>query len=105
MISKPKPLRSDRYREWIASMPCLICGRKPSEAAHMPVNGRGTATKANDAECIPLCHECHFRGHNDGELTLWKGFLGLETEEQIKGWLARQMLQLVERYLSEGRAF
>lgn len=51
------PPRSWKYRWWIRTLPCLICGGK-AEAAHTGSDG-GTSMKASDYSCVPLCHGCH----------------------------------------------
>src|ERR1051325_11372231 len=53
------PPRSEAYKEWIRSLPCIGCGREgPSEPAHTGVDG-GMSMKASDYSCVPLCRECH----------------------------------------------
>lgn len=65
------PARSQEYRRWIASQPCIICGG-PSECAHVgPV--RGLAQKCSDYETVPLCRE-HHRTGRDSVHTLQKLF-------------------------------
>ena len=52
------PARDWKYRAWIRSLPCAICGRQPAEAAHTGTDG-GMRLKASDFSCIPLCSNCH----------------------------------------------
>lgn len=56
---KPEAYRSKAYREYIASHPCWICGKGPTEAAHSTLGRGGTATKAPDSQCLPECTDCH----------------------------------------------
>lgn len=52
--------RRDRQREymlWVKTQPCLVCGRKPTEAAH--TGSRGFGQKAPDQFVIPLCPDHH----------------------------------------------
>jgi hypothetical protein len=51
------PARSWRYRAWVRSLPCLVCGSTPSEAAH--TGPHGMSQKASDYSCVPLCTEHH----------------------------------------------
>ncbi len=63
MIRKSKYTwrRRDRaYMAWIRSLPCLICGRSRSEAAHLGV--RAFAQKCSDRETGPLCAWDHRLG-------------------------------------------
>lgn len=72
------------YLDRIRALPCLCCGRAPSEAAHIrysdfkagKVNpGMGTKGTDDDRWCVPLCRECH-RGrkgqHTRGERQWWE---------------------------------
>lgn len=66
MYPKPKTFRSEKYKRYIRSLPCLICGGK-SEAAH--TGGGGMGLKGPDDGCIPLCHGHHMESHRIGEKT------------------------------------
>jgi hypothetical protein len=60
-IPKAEPLRSELYRRWVATLPCMACGILGySQAAH-PNQGRGLGQKASDALVFPLC--CVRPGH------------------------------------------
>jgi hypothetical protein len=53
------PARNWKYKLWIRSLPCAICGLEPcGEAAHTGNDG-GMAEKSSDYSCIPLCADCH----------------------------------------------
>lgn len=52
------PARNWKYRAWIRTLPCLVCGREPSEAAHTGSEG-GLQLKASDYSCVPICMQCH----------------------------------------------
>ena len=57
MKSYPKenPLRSEKYRRLVSSLPCAHCGRPgPSQAAHADM-GKGMGIKTSDLTCYPLC--------------------------------------------------
>jgi|ERR1019366_9819847 hypothetical protein len=59
------PARNWKYKLWIRSLPCAICGLEPcGEAAHTGGDG-GMAMKASDYSCIPLCPACHTFGLPD----------------------------------------
>lgn len=53
--------RNWKYRAWIRSLPCLVCGCERSEAAHTGSDG-GMRLKASDYSCVPLCSEHHTLG-------------------------------------------
>jgi hypothetical protein len=53
------PPRDWKYREWIRSLPCCVCGTNHFvEAAHTGSDGGGSQ-KSSDYSCVPLCANCH----------------------------------------------
>jgi len=69
VVPKEPPARSEAYRRWVASLPCIVCGIAGySQAAH-PNQGRGLGQKASDLECFALCatrpgHMGHHQEHD-----------------------------------------
>ena len=58
---KVKAARDEKYRRWVASLPCCSCRIEGhSQAAH-PNFGRGLGQKASDHDCFPLCAPQPFR--------------------------------------------
>lgn len=55
---KNQRIRSEKYRRYIASKPCLICEQE-SQAAHISVGNYGRGIKASDDKCVPLCPVHH----------------------------------------------
>lgn len=57
---KVKPWRSEKYRRWVASLPCCICYTIGCNAHHENLNGGKMGGKESDEFCIPLCtlHHC-----------------------------------------------
>lgn len=54
-LGKVLPVRSESYRRWVATLPCIVCELEGlSQAAH-PNMGRGKGQKASDLDCFPLC--------------------------------------------------
>lgn len=60
----PTCLRSEQHRGNVASLPCVICGRTGTQAAHANY-GKGMALKQCDSLTFPLCPE-HHRAHDQG---------------------------------------
>ena len=60
MFPKVKPLRSKRYRLFVASKPCCMpnCGSRYGVIPHHSETG-GMSTKCGDDLCVPLCFFCH----------------------------------------------
>jgi len=83
MIEKSRPLRSEKHRRLVASMPCGLCGAEPpSQAAHSNY-GKGIGIKACDSQIFPLCTRCHFDLDQSGKYP--------------REWRRRRELGLVER--------
>jgi hypothetical protein len=53
---------SDERVRWIQSLPCVACGARPSEAAHI----RSKAAGGLWADVLPLCRSCHRAQHSEG---------------------------------------
>ena len=73
-IGEPKRVRSREHLRFVASQPCLACGRSPSQAHHLRfAQPRALGKKVSDEYTAPLCalhhHELHMRGN---ELTWWE---------------------------------
>jgi len=73
-IGEPKRIRNREHLRHVASQPCLVCGRAPSQAHHLRfAQPRAMGRKVSDEFTVPLCathhHELHMRGN---ELEWWK---------------------------------
>jgi len=64
------PVRSSEHLAFVRTLPCLVCGRTPSDAAHFP-GVRGMAQKRSDLETGPLCRIHHAEQHRIG----WPRFI------------------------------
>ena len=52
--------------------PCLLCGRKPSDAHHIRfVQPRALGRKASDEFAVPLCRSHHRAVHRAGDEKAW----------------------------------
>ena len=59
MIEKSAPLRSEKHKQLVRSMPCHECGIEgQSQAAHANYS-KGMGIKACDSQIFPMCHACH----------------------------------------------
>lgn len=53
------PPRNWKYRAWVRTLPCAVCGTSVGiQAAHTGDDG-GMSMKASDYSCVPLCLTCH----------------------------------------------
>jgi len=91
-IPKSKPWRSEKYKAFIRSKPCLVCGDK-ADAHHEPLFCSGMGSKEQDSCCVPLCAKCHFERHALGVVTFW-------TRHTIAPEM--EIIRLLTEYLMKG---
>jgi hypothetical protein len=71
-ISEPKRFRCKEHLRFVASQPCLICGRVPSHAHHVRyAQSRGLSLKVSDEFTVPLCAIHHHNIHTTGKEREW----------------------------------
>jgi hypothetical protein len=71
-IPTPKRIRDEPHLKFIASLPCLICGRTPSQAHHLRfAQPRAMGKKASDEYVVPLCVLHHRALHDVGSEETW----------------------------------
>ena len=73
-----KARKDSGYLAWLHSVPCIVTGTLPVEAAHLSTAnpkyghmGRGKAQKAHDRWALPLSHDQHLLQHFEGEARYW----------------------------------
>lgn len=73
-IGTPKRLRDKAHLRFVASQPCLVCGRQPSDPHHLKfVQPRALGLKVSDEFTVPLCRSHHRQLHQVGnELAWWQ---------------------------------
>jgi hypothetical protein len=71
-ISEPKRIRCKEHLRYVASQPCVICGRSPSHAHHLRyAQRRGLGIKVSDEFTVPLCATHHHQLHNTTKEREW----------------------------------
>ena len=71
-IGEPKRIRSKEHLRFVASQPCLICGRSPSHAHHIRcAQAKGLSLKVSDEFTVPLCAIHHHQIHTTGKEREW----------------------------------
>lgn len=75
-LSEPKRLRDKGHLRFVASHPCLICGRQPSDPHHLRfAQPRAIGLKVSDEFTVPLCRTHHRQLHQTGnEVSWWQDF-------------------------------
>ena len=73
-LSEPKRLRDKNHLKFVATQPCLICGRQPSDPHHLRfAQPRAIGMKVSDEFTVPLCRGHHRQLHQTGnEVTWWE---------------------------------
>jgi len=73
LVPKEKRLRNRAHLAFVASQPCLICGRRPAQAHHIRfAQPQAMAMKVSDEFTVPLCNTHHDQLHRGGnERAFW----------------------------------
>jgi hypothetical protein len=68
LLPNEKRLRDRAHLEFVATQPCLICGRHPTQAHHVRFSQpRAMALKVSDEFTVPLCNTHHDQLHRSGD--------------------------------------
>jgi hypothetical protein len=71
-LGEPRRIRCKEHLRFVASQPCLICGRSPSHAHHLRyAQSKGLSLKVSDEFTVPLCAIHHHNIHNTGREQEW----------------------------------
>jgi hypothetical protein len=71
-IAEPKRLRDIAHLRFVASQPCLVCGRQPSDPHHLRyAQPRALDLKVSDEFTVPLCRGHHRQLHQAGNEVAW----------------------------------
>ena len=85
-IAEPKRLRDKAHLRFVASQPCLICGRQPSDPHHLRfAQSRALGLKVSDEYTVPLCRGHHRQLHQAGDERTWWDSLHINALEIAKG--------------------
>jgi hypothetical protein len=71
-ISEPRRHRDKDHLKFVASQPCLVCGRSPADAHHLRfTQPRALGRKVSDEFTVPLCRTHHRDNHSFGDEVAW----------------------------------
>jgi len=71
-ISTPRRVRDKEHLRYVASQPCIICGRSPGQAHHLRfAQPRALGRKVSDEWTVPLCSTHHGALHSVGNEEQW----------------------------------
>lgn len=91
-VPKISPIRDRHYLDWLRTQPCILTGWTATEDSavdpiHIGTLGKGI--KSSDDEALPVRHEFHVRGHNEGEMSMFR--------KHAPDWLLREALRAYAR--------
>jgi ERF superfamily protein len=78
-LPEPRRVRDREHVRSVARHPCLICGRRPSDAHHLRfAQSRALGRKASDEFTVPLCRGHHREVHRCGDEAAWWREAGID---------------------------
>ncbi len=76
---KPRRLRDKLHREFVATQPCVVCGRQPSDAHHLRfTQPTALGRKVSDEFTVPLCRMHHREIHRTVKEKHWWSRVGID---------------------------
>jgi hypothetical protein len=71
-LIKPVRKRDKAHRDFVCSQPCVVCGRRPSDAHHVQFGQpRALGRKVSDEFTVPLCRVHHRDLHRGSDEKKW----------------------------------
>jgi len=97
-LAEPKRRRDKSHLRFVASQPCLVCGRHPSDPHHLRfAQPRALGLKVSDEFTVPLCRGHHRELHQAGNEVAWWETLKIDASRT-----ARQLWE--QTHPNEGQA-
>jgi len=76
---EPRRFRDRNHVKFVATQPCLICGRRPSDAHHLRfAQHRALGRKVSDEFTVALCRGHHREVHRCGDEAAWWKKAGID---------------------------
>jgi hypothetical protein len=71
-LGEPRRYRDRAHLRFVSAQPCLICGRRPSDAHHLRfAQPRAIGRRVSDEYAVPLCRSHHRALHRRGDEPAW----------------------------------
>jgi len=78
-LAEPKRRRDKAHLRFVASQPCLVCGRQPSDPHHLRfAQPTALGIKVSDEFTVPLCRGHHRQLHQAGNEISWWSALNID---------------------------
>jgi hypothetical protein len=72
VLAKELRRRDKQHRKFVASQPCIVCGRQPADAHHLRfAQPRALGMKVSDEFTVPVCRVHHRELHQTGDERSW----------------------------------
>jgi hypothetical protein len=79
---EPRRKRDKQHLRFVAALPCLICGRAPSDPHHLRfAQPRAMGRKSSDEFVVPLCRTHHRQNHQTGREETWWASVSIDPLE------------------------
>ena len=93
-LAEPRRVRDRDHVRYVATHPCLVCGRQPSDAHHLRfAQGRALGRKVSDEFTVPLCRGHHREVHRHGDEGAWWQKAGIDPLPQARAlWIETRPL-------------
>ena len=93
-LPEPRRIRDRNHVRPVAGHPCLICGRKPTDAHHLRfAQSRALGRKVSDEFTVPLCRGHHREVHRCGNEAAWWTKTGIDPTVTARAlWLESRPL-------------
>ena len=88
-LPEPRRIRDRDHVRLVATRPCLVCGRLPSDPHHLRfAQSRALSCKVSDEFTVPLCRGHHRELHRYGDEAIWWTRLGIDVLQVARAlWL------------------
>ena len=78
-LPEARRVRDHEHVRHVTQQPCLICGRRPSDAHHLRfAQSRALSRKVSDEFTVPLCRGHHREVHRSGDEAAWWEKAGID---------------------------
>ena len=96
LLAEPRRVRDRHHVRYVATHPCLVCGRQPSDAHHLRfAQSRALGRKVSDEFTVPLCRGHHREVHRHGDEGAWWQNLGIDAPAVARElWVRTHPLRL-----------
>ena len=95
VVQKGIRLRDKEHRKFVATQPCVVCGRAPCDPHHLRfVQPRAFGRKVSDEFTVPLCRVHHRELHRKGDEAAWWQMMKIDPMPlALRLWQHSQLLR------------